>query len=109
MIDEVDYSVVMWVSPEQFDTALRLMRQAEHLLSSTAEFSSLRQELKRKMRHVAEDLEFFIRTQPMAIDRAVFLAMEDIRLRHGNTLASEFVRAIEEYISRHNKKGNKHD
>lgn len=97
-----------WFTPDETQKLIRVLEQTVLLMRNTAKFSSIRKDLKWEMESNADDIERITlndRTR-MYIDPSVFLALEEIGVRTAKTMDEMIVKALEDYISRHNKKGN---
>lgn len=86
---------------------LKVLKDSAFLLKQTGEFSALRRDLKAKLVHQSEEIDFWIRRKKdvLRVDEGMLRALERIALERESSLEQEIEIAFGLYITHYNRKG----
>lgn len=94
-----------WLDPDQTIEALEILRETAETLRNTAQFASLRKELRGKLEQEAARIDEFVqRTKHGIVDPSVMLAMDTMAREKKSTVIEQTTLALETFISAHNRR-----
>ena len=94
-----------WLDPEQTVEALEILREAADCFRNTAQFASLRKDLRGRLEQQAAGIDEFIqRTKHGIVDPSVMLAVDAMAREKKTTIIEQVTLALETFISAHNKR-----
>jgi F0F1-type ATP synthase delta subunit len=94
-----------WLDPDQTIEALEILRETAECLRNTAQFASLRKELRGKLEQEAARIDEFVqRTKQGIVDPSVMLAMDTMAREKKSTIIEQVTLALETFISAHNRR-----
>lgn len=94
-----------WLDPDQTIEALEILRETAECLRNTAQFASLRKDLRGRLESEAARIDEFVqRTKQGIVDPSVMLAMDALAREKKSTVIEQVTLALETFISTHNRR-----
>lgn len=95
----------MWFSPDESVEACEVLTETAERLRNTAEFASMRKELRTELRNAANRIQDFVASagQPV-IDPALLRGMESIAKNNGTSFLIEVLTALERHVTTYNRR-----
>ena len=94
-----------WLDPDQTTEVLEILREASDCFRNTAQFASLRKELRGRLEQQAASIDEFIqRTKHGIVDPSVMLAVDAMAREKKTTIIEQVTLALENFISAYNRR-----
>lgn len=94
-----------WLDPDQTTEALEILRETADCLRNTAQFASLRKDLRGRLEQQAASIDEFVqRTKKGIVDPSVMLAVDTMAREKKSTVIEQVTLALETFISAYNRR-----